>query len=233
MEIGNQVFMQYKRTEKGFQPLDKQNVDFGGGLERISAAKINSPDVFKISLFTPIIEKLEQLSNKKYDDHTESMRVIADHLRASTFLAVDGLLPSNKEQGYVMRRLLRRAIRYAFDLGIEQNFLQEVVPVIADIYQDDYPEVASNRDQIIEVLIKEEKVFRQTLRKGIVEFSRLATDKLTGEIIFKLYDTYGFPVELTHEEAIKNDLPIAEDAEGEFARLMEEQRQRSKSASRK
>jgi alanyl-tRNA synthetase len=233
MEIGNQVFMQYKRTESGFKPLDKQNVDFGGGLERIAAASIDSPDVFQISLLKPIIDQLEKISKKKYQDHTESMRVIADHLRAATFLAVDGVLPNNKEQGYVMRRLVRRAVRFAFELGIEQNFLEQVVPVIADMYHLDYPEVAANRDQIIEILIREERVFRQTLRKGLVEFTKLATDSLTGEIIFKLYDTYGFPVELTHEEAVKSEVPIAENAEAEFARLMQEQRQRSQAASKK
>src|SRR5690606_7158283 len=118
MEIGNQVFMQYRRQDDGsFQPLEKQNVDFGGGLERIAAAAIDSPDVFKISLMWPIIEKLEKLSGKEYNNHTNAMRVIADHLRAATFLAVDDVKPANKEQGYVMRRLLRRAIRFAFDLG--------------------------------------------------------------------------------------------------------------------
>ena len=101
MEIGNSVFMEYLKTESGFDKLPKQNVDFGGGLERIAAATINGPDVFKISLLWPIIEKLEELSGKKYESHTENMRVIADHLRAAAFLAVDGVKPSNKEQGYV------------------------------------------------------------------------------------------------------------------------------------
>ena len=109
MEIGNNVFMQYRRTDNGFEPLEKRNIDYGGGLERIAAAAINSHDVYKISLLWPIIEKLESLSGKTYDNHTHAMRVIADHLRGSTFLAVDGAVPSNKEQGYVMRRLLRRA----------------------------------------------------------------------------------------------------------------------------
>ena len=177
MEIGNNVFMQYKRTEDGFEPLAKQNVDFGGGLERIAAASIDSPDVFKISLLWPIIEKLEESRGKNYDSHTDSMRVIADHLRAATFLAVDGVVPSNKEQGYVMRRLLRRAIRFAFDLGIEQNFLEQVVPVIADLYHDDFPEVADNREKVIEVLVKEEKVFRQTLRKGLKRTRKNSSDR--------------------------------------------------------
>lgn len=178
MEIGNSVFMEYVRREQGFEKLPKQNVDFGGGLERIAAAQINSPDVFQISLLQPIIAKLEEVSRKSYDNHTESMRVIADHLRAATFLAVDGIVPSNKEQGYVMRRLMRRAIRYAFDLGIEQNFVEQIVPVIADLYAEDYPEVRDNRDRVIEVLVKEEKAFRQTLRKGINEFEKMALQQL-------------------------------------------------------
>ena len=233
MEIGNQVFMQYLRTDKGFEPLEKKNVDFGGGLERIAAAAINSPDVFKISVMWPIIEKLEEISGKKYQANTNAMRVIADHLRAATFLAVDGVSPSNKEQGYVMRRLLRRAIRFAFELGIEQNFLEQVVPVIADLYHQDFPEVAKSREKVIEILVKEEKVFRQTLRRGLREFEN-QTDKvgLTGAIIFTLYDTYGFPVELSKEEAFKRDITIDDNADQDFNRLMAEQRQRSQTASK-
>jgi alanyl-tRNA synthetase len=232
MEIGNQVFMQYLRTESGFEPLEKKNVDFGGGLERIAAAAIDSPDVFKISLLRPIIETLEKLSGKGYDQYTTSMRVIADHLRGAAFLAVDGIVPSNKEQGYVMRRLVRRAIRFAFDLGIEQNFMEAVVPVIAELYKADFPEVLANEKTILNVLSKEEKVFRQTLRKGIHEFGKLAGDGLTGEAIFKLYDTYGFPVELSKEEAFKQDIKLADDADQQFESLMAEQRARSQTASK-
>jgi alanyl-tRNA synthetase len=142
VEIGNSVFMEYVKTEKGLDKLPKQNVDFGGGLERIAQAAIDSPDIFKISIMWPIVEKLEELSGKKYDAHTNSMRVIADHLRSATFLAVDGVVPSNKEQGYVMRRLVRRAIRFAFDLGIEQTLCEQVVPVVVSMYEAYYPEVA-------------------------------------------------------------------------------------------
>ncbi|MDQ5972636.1 MAG: alanyl-tRNA synthetase [Patescibacteria group bacterium] len=232
MEIGNQVFMQYLRTQKGFEPLKKQNVDFGGGLERISAAAIDSPDVFKISILWPIIEKLEKISGKDYGSHTNAMRVIADHLRAATFLAVDGITPSNKEQGYVMRRMVRRAIRFAFELGVEQNFLHDLVPVITDLYHEDYPEVAKQRDQVIEILVKEEKIFRQTLRKGLHEFNKIVGNKLTGETIFKLYDTYGFPTELTLEEAFKQDVPIAKTAQADFTELMKQQRERSQTATK-
>ena len=231
MEIGNQVFMQYRRLDDGsFEPLKRKNVDFGGGLERIAAAAIDSPDVFKISLLQPIIKKLESLSGEEYATHTASMRVIADHLRAAVFLAVDGCVPSNKEQGYVMRRLLRRAIRYSFDLGIEQNFLEEVVPVIADLYEADFPEVKENRKQIIAVLVKEEKAFRQTLRKGLRQMRHYIDDGLTGEELFTLYDTFGFPVELSTEEAYKQGIKLSDNWRTEFDARMAEQRQRSKTA---
>lgn len=231
MEIGNNVFMAYKKVAEGqFEPLDKPNIDHGSGLERIAAAANNDPDVFKISLLWPIIEKLQDLSGKDYASHTESMRVIADHLRAATFMAVDGCVPSNKEQGYVMRRLLRRAIRYSFDLGIEQNFLQEVVPTIADLYEADFPEVKNNRDNIIAVLVKEEKAFRQTLRKGLRQMQRYIDDGLTGEELFTLYDTFGFPVELSTEEAYKQGIKLSDNWREEFTAKMNEQRQRSKTA---
>lgn len=233
MEVGNNVFMAYKKVAEGqFEPLEKPNIDHGSGLERIAAAALNDPDVFKISLMWPIIEKLQDLSGKKYESHTESMRVIADHLRAATFLAVDGCVPSNKEQGYVMRRLVRRAIRYSFDLGIEQNFLEAIVPVIADLYVNDFPEVAENRDTIIAVLVKEEKAFRQTLRKGLKQLEKVAESGLTGEEIFTLYDTFGFPVELSTEEAFKQGISLSENWREEFDTKMQEQRERSQTASK-
>ena len=232
IELGNSVFMEYLKTADGFKKLPKQNVDYGGGLERISAAAIDSPDVFEISILKPIITKLEAISGKNYDSHQESMRVIADHLRAATFLAVDSVVPSNKEQGYVMRRLMRRAMVKAFDLGIEQNFIEDVVAVIADLYVNDYPEVAASRRQVIEILVKEEKVFRKTLRNGLKEFKKLAGQLLTGAVVFKLYDTFGFPTELTYEEAFKHNVDLASDCREEFNNLMQQQRERSQTASK-
>ena len=233
MEIGNNVFMAYRKVADGqFEPLEKPNIDHGSGLERIAAAKLNDPDVFKISLMWPIIEKLEALSRKKYDAHTNAMRVIADHLRAATFLAVDGCVPSNKEQGYVMRRLVRRAVRFAFELGIEQNFMEEIVPVIANLYHDDFPEVAEKRDEVVAVLIKEEKAFRQTLRKGLKQLEKFAQDGLTGIELFTLYDTYGFPVELSTEEAFRQDIRLSENWRDEFDAKMKEQRERSQTAAK-
>ncbi len=246
IELGNSVFMEYIKTDNGFEKLPKQNVDYGGGLERIAAAALNSPDVYKISVMWPIVQKLEKISDKTYETHTTSMRVITDHLRAATFLAVDGVTPSNKEQGYVMRRLLRRAIRFAFDLGVEQNFLQEIVPVIADLYENDFPEVKEQRERVIEVLIKEEKVFRQTLRKGLREFDKFANSAkrtktpesegivtgMSGSDLFTLYDTYGFPLELSAEEAFKQGVELSKTWQEEFDAKMAEQRARSQTATK-
>ena len=233
MEIGNQVFMQYRRLEDGsFEPLEHKNVDFGGGLERIAAAKIDSPDVFQISLMKPIIDKIEEISGKKYDKNTASMRVIADHLRSAAFLAVDGCTPSNKEQGYVMRKFIRRAMAKAFDLGIEDNFVEQIIPVIVDIYAPDYQEVAEKGDEIIAVMVKEEKAFRRTLRKGLRELEKFSKDGLTGVELFQLYDTFGFPLELSTEEAVRRNISLSENWQEEFNAKMKEQRERSQTASK-
>lgn len=242
MEIGNNVFMAYRKEAEGvFAPLKAPNIDHGSGLERIAAAANNNPDVFKISLMWPIIEKLEELSGQTYDSNTNAMRVIADHLRAATFLAVDGILPNNKEQGYVMRRLMRRAIMKSFNLGIEQNFLEQIVPTIADLYIDDYPEVAQKRDEVIAVLVKEEKIFRQTLRKGLAELNKYVTRNqqtieavtVPGNFVFTLYDTYGYPMELSEEVvAMHENAQLAENWRQEFEAKMQEQRQRSQTATK-
>lgn len=233
MEIGNQVFMQYRRLEDGsFEPLEHKNVDFGGGLERIAAAKIDSPDVFRISLMKPIIEKIEEISGKKYDENTASMRVIADHLRSAAFLAVDGCTPSNKEQGYVMRKFIRRAMAKAFDLGIEDNFVEQIIPVIVDIYAPDYQEVAEKGDEIVAVMVKEEKAFRRTLQKGLRELEKFSKDGLTGVELFQLYDTFGFPLELSTEEAVRRNISLSENWQEEFNAKMKEQRERSQTASK-
>ena len=233
MEIGNQVFMQYRRLEDGsFEPLEHKNVDFGGGLERIAAAKIDSPDVFQISLMKPIIEKIEEISGKKYNENTASTRVIADHLRSAAFLAVDGCTPSNKEQGYVMRKFIRRAMAKAFDLGIEDNFVEQIIPVIVDIYTPDYQEVAEKGDEIVAVMVKEEKAFRRTLQKGLRELEKFSKDGLTGVELFQLYDTFGFPLELSTEEAVRRNVPLSENWQEEFNAKMKEQRERSQTASK-
>ncbi len=240
LEIGNSVFMTYKKVGGKFEPLPKPNVDFGGGLERLAAAANNDPDIFKISLIKPIIDHLEELSGKKYDDYQQSMRVIADHMRAAVWLAVDGVAPSNKTQGYVLRRLLRRAIRYALDLGIEHDLCDKIAPTVIDLYKNDFPEVAERQKDVLEAFNREEKLFRQTLRQGLREFEHLLReakpgesvhylDQMTGRDLFKLYDTYGFPKELSVEEAKNRKIKII--SPEQFEEELEKQRQRSQTAS--
>lgn len=240
LEIGNSVFMAYKRTESGFELLPKPNVDFGGGLERIAAAAIDNADMFKISLLWPVVQKLQDISNKTYDEYSHAMRVVADHLRAALWLAVDGVVPSNTGQGYVMRRLMRRAIRYGLDLGIANDFCAQVIPTVVDLYEADFPEVAERRSLITDVFNREEKIFRQTLRAGIKELIKIseslkvASDNnvksLSGKDIFKLYDTYGFPIELSIEEAGMNDVTVDQNWKESFDKLMAEQKERSRTA---
>lgn len=247
-EVGNSVFMAYRKVGDKFEPLPKPNVDFGGGLERIAAAVKNDPDMFQISLLRPVIDGLEKLSGKNYDAYQASMRVITDHMRAAVWLATDGVTPSNKQQGYVLRRLIRRAVRYAIDLGIEQDLSEKVATIVINIYADDYPEINERKEGVIKVLAQEERIFRQTLRKGLSVFGRTIlgkkapleqgkpieganVDVITGDDIFELYDTHGFPVELSLEEAKNRNVPVDENWESEFNTRMEEQRKRSQTAS--
>ena len=235
MEIGNQVFMQYRRNEDGtFSELEKKNVDFGGGLERIAAAAIGSFDVFRISLMRPIIEKLEEISGKSYENNTDEMRVIADHIRGAYLLAAQGLVPSNKTQGYAMRRLVRRAILRALDLGIASDFLAEIVPIVASNYADLPDSILTHREVALEVLLREEKAFRKTLNNGIRELRKITRNSkaIDGREIFKLQDTYGFPMELSVEECYREGIQLSENYREEFEEALKEQRERSQTASK-
>lgn len=235
MEIGNQVFMQYRRKEDGtFEELEKKNVDFGGGLERIAAAAIGSFDVFRISLMQPIIDKLEEISGKSYDNNTDEMRVIADHIRGAYLLASQGLAPSNKTQGYAMRRLVRRAILRALDLGISANFLSEIVPIVAENYKDLPDSILTHRENALDVLLKEENAFRKTLNRGLKELEKLTRNKkvVDGRDIFMLQDTYGFPFELSVEECYRQNIELTSSYKKEFDEALKEQRERSQTASK-
>jgi len=237
MEIGNSVFMQYKREKDGtFSELEQKNVDFGGGLERIAAAAMGSFDIFRISLLKPIIDKLEEISGKSYDNNTDEMRVIADHIRGAYLLAAQGLVPSNKTQGYAMRRLLRRAILRALDLGIATNFLAEIVPVVSDIYADLSDSILTQREKALEVMLHEESAFRKTLNKGLKELHKMTRQsngsKLSGHDLFKLQDTYGFPMELSVEECYREGIKLTENYREEFEAALKEQRERSQTASK-
>lgn len=235
MEIGNQVFMQYRRNEDStFSELEKKNIDFGGGLERISAAAIGSFDVFKISLMRPIIEKLENISGKSYDNNTDEMRVITDHIRGAYLLAAQGLVPSNKTQGYAMRRLIRRAILRALDLGISANFLAEIAPIVSENYKDLPDSILTHREGALDVLLREENAFRKTLNKGLKELGKLTKNNkiLDGKDLFKLQDTYGFPLELSVEECYREGIELTKDYLKEFEAALTEQRERSQTASK-
>ncbi|MFA7286979.1 MAG: alanine--tRNA ligase [Patescibacteria group bacterium] len=218
MEIGNSVFMEYRKTETGFEPLPQRNVDYGGGLERATAAANNNPDVFTaVDSLAEIVQAVEVRSQVDYRTATLnvrwSFRVIADHLRAATFLISDGAEPSNKERGYVVRRLLRRAVRHMDLLGMKENSLASLVGVITASYKEAYPEVLARTSQIAEIIGAEEQKFRLTLARGerelakIVEQHKASSDSITGQDIFMMYATYGFPVELSLEELERVILP--------------------------
>ena len=203
LEIGNSVFMQYIKQQDGsFKLLPKQNVDFGGGLERITAVSENESDIFKTGTLKVLVEHIEKVANAQYGSSsavTGAYRVIADHIRAASFLIADGVLPSNTERGYFLRRLLRRSVRYADKLGMPEGSLSTLYAVVADLYKDAYPELAEDRGAVI---ANEESKFRETLSRGIKEFARFAGDgSISASDTFQLVTTYGFPLELILEEA--------------------------------
>jgi alanyl-tRNA synthetase len=229
LEIGNSVFMQYVRTADGFAELPHHNVDFGGGLERIAAASIDSPDVYRIDLLRPVVEALERLSGRRYAEATRAMRVVTDHLRGAAMLAADGIRPGNKAQPYVMRRLVRRALRYGLELDLTGGLAAQLVPVVAEIYADTYPEVGARSAEIVEVLAKEERTFARTLRKGLAALRRLGRSgaPVDGAALFELHDTFGMPIELCIEEAARTGIPLSETWQAEYDALMNAQRERS------
>jgi alanyl-tRNA synthetase len=235
VEIGNSVFMQYRRTESGFELLPQRNVDFGGGLERIAMAAIDSPDAFDVDLLAPIVRTIDSMRLRRSardgsDLDRRATRIIADHTRAVVFLAFDGVEPSNNTQGYVMRRFARRALRQGLYLGIQENLLPRLSDAVVEIYRGAYPELGARGADIRSVLEREESLFRRTLARGVRELPRLAGNTLTGDAVFKLFDTYGFPPELSVEEASASGVPVDPGWEAEFHRLMNEQKERSRTA---
>lgn len=230
VEIGNSVFMQYLRTESGFKLLPQRNVDFGGGLERIAMAAIDSPDAFEIDLLAPLMSAIDTMRPDRGRSDSRAKRIIADHTRAVVFLALDGVEPSNNTQGYVMRRFARRAMRQGLHLGIEGELLPVLSDVVVSVYEDAYPELGSRSGEIRAVLEREEALFRRTLARGVRELPRLAGGQLRGDTVFKLFDTYGFPPELSVEEAGASGIAVDPQWQQSFQRLMDEQRERSRTA---
>ena len=237
-EIGNSVFMEYVKSGKIFTKLPKKNVDFGGGFERIYAVLADSPDIFMTNLFLPIINRLTELSGRKYEGTREEkkpFRIITDHIRAAVLLASDGVYPSNKDQGYFSRRLIRRSVVYGKKLGIERNFLSELIPVVADIYKEVYGDISQKEETIKKYFIEEEERFRQTLNRGLREFERIVNEKgdthrkLEGKQAFDLYQSYGFPLEMTQEFAHERGLAV--DVDG-FTKEKQEHQEKSRQGAR-
>lgn len=216
IEIGNNVFMEYVKTENGFEKLAQQNVDFGGGLERITAATQNDADVFNMDVFDVAKQTIERLSGKKYaGDAQYAFRVILDHIRAATFLISDGVLPGNKDQSYFVRRLIRRAVRFARNLDIHTNFCAEVSDSFIQVYKDEYKNLEAKRGEILSEITKEEERFRKTLEQGIKEFEKIKPIEISkvsngvisidrhmpSSVAFVFVTSYGFPIELVEEMA--------------------------------
>lgn len=227
VEIGNSVFMEYQKTTDGsLKELPNKNVDFGGGFERLLAASNKNPDMFKIDVLWPIIQTIEKVTHKNYSDSKSSMQVIADHLKAAIFLAHAGVLPGNKFQGYIMRRLIRRAVLKMRQLDIvPADVISPVCQSIVDIYQETYLKEAPI-NQFASIIGEEVKKFLQTLDRGLKEFNKL-TD-INGKIAFDLFQTYGFPLELTEELAQDKGLHIDHE---EFGQEFEKHKELSRTAS--
>ena len=224
VEIGNSVFMQYKKTGGKFEVLTQKNVDFGGSIERMLMASEKVDNVFKTDLFSNIIKKIEELSGRKYQGNSKAFEVIADHLKAATFIMGDKnwVAPSNLGQGYIVRRLVRRAIRFGKSLEIkEKDWTKEIAKIVADDYKDVYPEIKENLSFVESELSKEQEKFEATLENGLKEFAK-GTDP------FVLFTTYGFPIELTIELAKEQGRKI--DLE-DFNKKMEKHQELSRTAS--
>ncbi|TSC85944.1 MAG: Alanine--tRNA ligase [Parcubacteria group bacterium Gr01-1014_8] len=232
LEIGNSVFMQYIKKKDGtFGLLPKQNVDFGGGLERIAAASNNDPDVFKTDVFENVISLLERFSGKSYSDarYIRSFRIIADHIRAATFMLADGIRPSNTERGYVLRRLIRRAVQHANKLGVaesasDESMLVKCATLFTENYSEPYPELNDEREwsNIKDEIWKEEKQFWHTLEQGMREFERMVSGDITGEQAYVLFTSYGFPFEMTFEIAKERGHAIDEAGFREYMKKHQE-----------
>lgn len=213
LEIGNSVFMQYRKTEAGWEELKNKNVDFGGGLERVLMVVNGLSNIFESDLFLPVISEIERLSGKKYKDDTRSFEIVADHIKAATFIMGDdqGVSPSNTGQGYIVRRLIRRAIRFGKNLDIvESGWTKGISEKAISIYKDIYPELTRNQKFIFDELDKEEEKFAKSLEKGIKEFEmRIGhSQTLSGKDAFDLYQSYGFPIEMTLELASERGFSV-------------------------
>ena len=217
-EIWNNVFMEYdKKLDGTYRRLAQHNVDTGMGVERTLAALQGLDDIYHIETLWPLVQSVEQLSGHSYGDQPVPFRVIVDHLRAVTFAIADGALPSNVEAGYVVRRMIRRAVRFGRDLGITDNFLSPLAHAVIDLFGHTYPGLPATREHIIAAIDEEERKFQATLERGLRQYQKAASRvmesgarRITGTDAFDLFETYGFPLELTVELAREQDLSVDE-----------------------
>jgi alanyl-tRNA synthetase len=231
LEIGNNVFMAYIKTDKGFEPMDAPNIDYGGGLERICAAINNDADVYKTPFFAKAIEKIAELSDLNYEDSTREFRIILDHIRGATFLIGDGAIPSNVDAGYITRRLIRRAIRTAKKINIHDNFTTQ----LSNLYIGEasaYPTLQDNRDMVINAIQAEEDKFRKTLESGEREILKFLNhnDDVSGKDAFFFYETYGFPLELTIEVLEEHNRTLSNPEQFEAAEKEHSEKSRTAAA---
>ena len=213
VEIWNNVFMEFNRNEDGsVTPLPKKNIDTGMGLERVVAVLEGKTDNYTSSVWIDVIKKIEEISGKSYEGNEKAFRIIADHIRTAVFISADnaGIKPSNKDQGYILRRLIRRSIRYAKKLGIDINsdYDIEIAKLIIDKYKSYYEELSKNENVVYEVLTNEKIKFNRTLEKGLKEFEKISDKDIDADNAFHLYDTFGFPIELTIELAEEKGIKV-------------------------
>ncbi len=233
LEVWNLVFTQFNKTADGkYEKIPHPNIDTGMGLERITMVLENADNIFEIRLIKDIIKTIEEISGVKYKENHKndvSIRIIADHVRAMTFLIYDGVIPSNEQRGYVLRRLIRRACRHGKLLGINDKFIEKVIDSCIDAYKSGYPELQENRDRIVKIANAEEKKFQETLDLGLSILDSMLentkSDVFSGEDAFKLYDTYGFPIDLTKEIVAEKSKTVDEER---FNVLMQEQKERAR-----
>lgn len=234
IEIGNSVFMQYRKTENGWEEMSRKNVDFGGGLERILMAENGKTNIFETDLFSSLITKIEGLSGKNYNDDRRSFEIVADHVKAATFIMGDdkGIGPSNVGQGYIVRRLIRRAVRYGMQLGINTpGWTKELSSEVLKIYEGVYPELERNFAFVSSEFDKEEEKFEKTLENGLKEFTKMISSgsgEMSGEKAFYLYQSFGFPKEDIRELCVQNGITF--DEEG-FSAEFEKHKELSRTAS--
>jgi alanyl-tRNA synthetase len=232
VEIWNNVLMEFNKKEDGtFEKLAKQNVDTGMGLERTLAVLNGLENVYVTDVFAPIIKRLEEISGKSYKEEKNKrpMRIVADHIKAAAIIIGDGVEPSNSERGYVLRRIIRRAIRQGKSLGIRVEFIADIAKIVQEIYGDFYPEV--KKQAILDILQEEEDRFGKTLEKGEREIDKLKSGEIDGKIAFNLFQTYGFPVEMTEEVAKEKGITIPDSLVEDFQKHLKEHQELSRTAS--